>query len=297
MRLFSSILCAVDFSAHSRHALKAAAQLAARQHASLTAVTVVDPLLIPAAAAGYDIDEATADARQDLVAFVADTLTQRPLTAEGVRIEVSVGRPVREILRTAETVSADLLAVGTHGLGGTKKLFFGSTTERVLHDAGTAVLAVPLPQAPVLPEPLDHVHTVVMPIALDRDSTWLAAQAAQLAASLQAQLLLVHVVEPPQLPPWWRKQAPLDQSARLATAQRGLATLARVASRQTPVQTDVAFGEPPIEIARIAGERDAGMIVVGFGLPRSLRHRPGTTAYRIVRSSPVPVLALAEHGD
>ena len=43
----------------------------------------------------------------------------------------------------AREQSSDLIVVSTHGLTGMRKLFFGSTTERVLRETTTPVLVTP----------------------------------------------------------------------------------------------------------------------------------------------------------
>src|SRR5689334_12263429 len=54
--LFRSILCGVDFSAHSRHALQAAAAIAKRFRGQVTALSVDELLLVAAAADVYGTD-------------------------------------------------------------------------------------------------------------------------------------------------------------------------------------------------------------------------------------------------
>ena len=49
-RLFRTILCPVDFSEHSRHALRYAALLATRNRGRLVAIFIEDPMLAAAAA-------------------------------------------------------------------------------------------------------------------------------------------------------------------------------------------------------------------------------------------------------
>ena len=49
-RLFRTILCPIDFSEHSRHALRYAALLAARYRSRLVAIFIEDPMLAAAAA-------------------------------------------------------------------------------------------------------------------------------------------------------------------------------------------------------------------------------------------------------
>jgi nucleotide-binding universal stress UspA family protein len=63
------------------------------------------------------------------------------------------GDAVREILRVAGEVKADLIVMGTHGRGGLSRLLMGSTAEGVMRKAPCPVLTVkaPIPAEP--PEP------------------------------------------------------------------------------------------------------------------------------------------------
>lgn len=48
--------------------------------------------------------------------------------------EVTVGKPAKQILHVALEEGADLIVMSTQGLTGARRLFFGSTTERVLRE-------------------------------------------------------------------------------------------------------------------------------------------------------------------
>lgn len=60
----------------------------------------------------------------------------------GVEIRVVEGYPPEEIVRAALETGADLVAMGTHGRSGLKRLLLGSTAERVLPAAPCPVLTV-----------------------------------------------------------------------------------------------------------------------------------------------------------
>jgi hypothetical protein len=62
-----------------------------------------------------------------------------------------VGSPAQHIAEVAEDAGADLIAVGTRGLGVFAGMLLGSVTQRLLHVAPCAVLAVPPPSRPALP--------------------------------------------------------------------------------------------------------------------------------------------------
>ena len=138
---FRSILCAIDFSKPSAAALRYAAALARVRKARLSVAFAADPLLCAAAVAAYDTRGLSATAAKDLEQFARKTLG--PRAASAVRVLVGIGKPPQTVLAIAGRIRADLIVVGTHGLTGVRKFFFGSTTEGILQRSTLPVLVVP----------------------------------------------------------------------------------------------------------------------------------------------------------
>jgi nucleotide-binding universal stress UspA family protein len=70
--------------------------------------------------------------------------TGETLKSKGVNVELVVrsGNAAEEILKTAEEVKADLIAMSTHGRSGLRRLAFGSITDKVLRASKIPVLLV-----------------------------------------------------------------------------------------------------------------------------------------------------------
>jgi len=66
------------------------------------------------------------------------------LKAKGVIVEtrVEVGNAAEEIIRAADEINVDLIAMSTHGRHGISRWAFGSVTDRVLHGGHKPVLVV-----------------------------------------------------------------------------------------------------------------------------------------------------------
>ena len=66
------------------------------------------------------------------------------VTCKGVTVNsiVRSGNAAEEILKAAEELQAELIAMSTHGRSGLRRLAFGSITDKVLHGAGVPVLMV-----------------------------------------------------------------------------------------------------------------------------------------------------------
>jgi nucleotide-binding universal stress UspA family protein len=74
---------------------------------------------------------------------VAESL-KRPNVS--VRNIVVIGNAADEILKAAEDIKADLIAMSTHGRSGLRRLAFGSVTDKVLHATKVPVLMVRAPE-------------------------------------------------------------------------------------------------------------------------------------------------------
>lgn len=291
-----SVLCPVDFSDNARHALVVAIGLAGRSNARLTVVAVNEPLLVEAAAVAYDTNYLEQATLSELRAIVKSVIPVHAPWAREPKMVVTAGDASREILRHASLDEADVIVMGTHGLGGYRKLFFGSTTERVLSKTRTPVLALPLLERELVrlgpAAPAFDLKCIVAPVDFGESSLHDARFAAGLARSFDVPLLVVHVVAATHAAPVWKDHLEAHDRVRLATARQHLEELAgKLEAGQ--IETLVTTGRPAEEIAVVAAERGAGLIVMGLrGAGGLLEPAPGSIAYRVLTLLAAPVLAL-----
>lgn len=145
MLSFKKILCPSDFSAPSRTALAAAAEIAAHYQAELYVVHVVPvvPLLPPDPNFLLAVPEYEralhADAERQLQTLRAE------LTAKGLVVHTIVGHgnAGNEIVRLAKAEAVDLIVIATHGTTGWQHAMFGSVAEKVVRLAQRPVLTIP----------------------------------------------------------------------------------------------------------------------------------------------------------
>jgi nucleotide-binding universal stress UspA family protein len=144
--VFKSILCPVDFSEHSERALRYAVELASLTGGTLTILTAEDPFLDAATSASGHAEALTRQTQDEVRQML------EKLAADGTHLEappaisIVTGQPGEAIVKHLAETGADVVVMGTQGMGAAKRLVFGSTTEHVLRESRVPVLAVPSPE-------------------------------------------------------------------------------------------------------------------------------------------------------
>jgi nucleotide-binding universal stress UspA family protein len=300
MAMIKQILCPIDFSETSRHALEQAAAIAGWYRARLHVLHVYEPVFAPIPGLPVPDDRVPEyelqRVRDEVAAF---------LQAMGGGIDadvvVGVGQPPTTIVDRAAALSVDLIVIGTNGASGLEHLLIGSVTEKVLRKAACPVLTVP-PRA----QATSHLPFTRVLCAVDFSDWSLAAvdYALSLAAESGAALDLLHVVEWPweEPPPPAFSELPPEQAAALLEFRRNLVASAtrRLESLVSKALTDrcavtvqIAHGKPYVETLRLAGDIAADLIVLGV----HGRHRLdlavfGSTTNQVVRQATCPVLTV-----
>jgi nucleotide-binding universal stress UspA family protein len=274
------VICGVDFSDEARRALRWAAFMADHLHQPLIAVHAVDPLLAATAQLHYGPDALMTTVLPDLQAFVTETVG----TAAHVRTIAGIGDAAGMLSGTAMAEGASLTVVATQGLGHAGRLWFGSTTTRLLRESTRPILAIP-PGAAV-----DDGHTLRISSVIVGTDFGAASGAAIEAGKMFGALLGVPVTALHAVP---MLAAPARWSAMVAEAIEVATRDARAqmeASVPADWLNDVRSGDPA-EVLVDAARGQHALIVVGLG-GTSPAHRPGTTAYRVLSNADGPVLAV-----
>jgi nucleotide-binding universal stress UspA family protein len=290
-----SILSTVDFSEQSRHALRWAGEFAARFQARLTVLSVVDPLLAEAARIRFGQDLAKAETAPALRQFFAATWPDGKAPAVQTAFTTPIGDPAAVILETAISEAVDLIVMGTQGLGGFRHWLLGSTTERLLRRTHVPVLAVPPGKESDVPSVHARFESGQILAATDFSDSSVAAvkYAVELARRFSGTLALTHVVEPLTVPPQWQPLVEESDETRVADGRDRLKALAEQYCGPQACEQIVSVGRPADVIGTIAQDRRARVIVMGLSSDQgAFAPRPGSIAYRVLSSTPVPVLVV-----
>jgi universal stress protein A len=138
------ILVPIDFSVHSKNALKYAVPMAGQFRAALHLVYVVEPTIYPADLGFGQVvlpgveEELRQKGAQELQALIEREIAGSVPATFAVR----TGNPHHEILAEAEEQHVDLIIVATHGHSGVEHMLFGSTADRIVHHAPCPVLTI-----------------------------------------------------------------------------------------------------------------------------------------------------------
>lgn len=288
-----SLLCPVDFSDASRAALFYAAAIADHFGARLTVLTVDDPFLAEVAATTGRLPSLGSESERELRKLVSETLPPASQGAKLIELRVEVGKPAAQILQAARDTGAELIVMGSRGRSGMRKMFFGSTTERVLRETTIPVLVTPPDHSrlPSLENATRRIHRILAPVDLTPGSPRQVRIAAGLASALSVPLILGHVIEPVFVPPRLRDVAPGSDAARREEVARRLAALARLAGSHD-VETLIVSGDAAEEIVKVAETRNAGVIVMGLHASELFGPRMGSVTYRVLCQTRALVLAL-----
>ena len=270
---FATILCPVDFSEISAHALRAASLLATCGNATLVAAYAnwfeAPPYFTEAqiGALEREVRESAQAAEESLADFVKSVLGER---AACVETRVVDGLPADGIRTAAERVHSDLIVMGTHGRGGLNRWMLGSVAERVLRES-------PIPVLTVRTEARWPIRRILCPVHDTPVSRRALSMAAGLSACLQAELTVLHVHE-----------ASGDKSLTSLCDWIPAEERARCSIRDL-----VRHGDAAEEIIKVAVEEPFDLLVIGAARRRFFEGMVlGTTTIRAVRHTPCPVLTV-----
>jgi nucleotide-binding universal stress UspA family protein len=281
------VLAAVDFSESSRSALSCAARLAQQYGAELHILHVPHPLLSGASDVhGASINGHTRGAMIDFA------LSAPPASMCTPQHHVVPGDAPSVIRDVAHRESCDVVVVGVHGLSGDDPFPYGTTTEALLRDADLPLLVVADEWDPVQARSKGLAGTGPVIAALDFTCPSIAAATAgaDLAASLQTGLLLVHVVTPLQAPAPCRDEVEAIVQRQVVEASARMAQIEPAFRARVPVECRVEVGAVAPTLADFARTMPTAILVLGRARHSREYGPPGTIASRVLARGRLPLL-------
>jgi nucleotide-binding universal stress UspA family protein len=291
------ILVTTDFSDVSRQTFPLATEFARQFGAALTLVYVF-PTALPAELSHIGIvfeQQRLAGEARERLARLRELELPASLPVETIVLE---GGPASEIARFAKDADAGLIITATHGHTGLNRLWLGSTAERLVRHAPCPVLVIRERLVPVrFPgEGACRFQRILVPTDFSDAGKQAARYAAAFAQLCAGEITLVHVIEPPPYPEVGYAHIPSKEAGLKRAASEKLEAQCKEFARagvksSSALRTGNAFHE----IAEHAREQSTDLIVIATHGRGFIAHALlGSTAERVVRHAPCPVLVVRE---
>lgn len=288
--MFKTILVGVDGSEGSLLAARTAALLAKPENASVLLVTVFDPANYSPSYYGaweltgevQNIDEIAGEAYDDVELRTRPILENAGIRYESIRER---GHPADRIVKASRDVDADLVVVGSRGLGGWKRLVLGSVSTGVLHHASCPVMV-----ARGQPAAFQRIL-----LATDgSESAVRATKAAiHLSKTFKASLAVLNVCN---------SLRPVEEAATESVGSRAQRRILEFVAQSTETllhELDLSpsirqeEGEPSEVITRIAADEGFDLIVLGSrGMGGFASLLLGSVSDQVSRHAHCPVLVV-----
>lgn len=151
--MIKKILVALDGSKPADKALDFALDLGEKYSANIVLLSVVPLVIVPLGTyptAGVSpippvaMDIYSKELRVSHEKVLSEALKKAKKIKPNLKVSTKLveGRPSDKIIETAKEENFDIVVVGSRGLGGIKKLFLGSISDRVANEAACPVLIV-----------------------------------------------------------------------------------------------------------------------------------------------------------
>ena len=272
-----NILCPIDFTTFSHHALRRAAEMARAYGSAVTGIYVAEahlPVGAEAARTDWTNDELARMQAQVLKAL-------QEVGAPSPRAVAVAGTAALEIVKLATSLPADLIVMPAHGRTGCAEGACGSVTHHILCHAPAPVLVIP--DAPDSEGEASNgaFHRILCGVNFSPASLKALRYAGDLAGVNSANLLVAHVRRTDEASPAtaddsdvWRRRL---HEATHSDMRPGL-----------HVDDRLKVGDPAAELLHLANDERCDLIVIGG-------HRgnpPACVMNEIVMRSHCPVLTL-----
>ncbi len=288
MAVIENILFPVSFSPSCAAMAAYVKRAAALYSAKVSLVHVVDPASYSGlelyTRSPFEVEEEHLEiGRQKLDSFLASEFP----ASEYPRI-LDSGDPAAQIAQVARDGKFDLIIMPTHA-GFFRQMLLGSTTAKVLNDAGCPVLTSKHAQT-IAPRPLKHREWLCA-IGLGSNSQRVLRFAMNAAAAVQARLRIIHAVQAGDKGVHVQMDlAEQLQSAEASQAGQRIAELQQSVGLDVPVR--IAAGSIKEALLEAARESDADVLIIGRNPHPGSSGRLRDLTYAVVRDSPFPVVSV-----
>lgn len=301
MLSLDQVLCPIDFSETSQHALDTATRLSQRLNLPLKLVHVVMPA--PYFAADPEVALALLpnamlpnDTERAKVARVEIDALAKTLTGNGLNVstEILMGMPGEVLGRYLASRPGTLTVIGTHGRSAVPRYILGSVAVEIVRQAAGPVMTVREKHAD---QPIQHVG-----VAVDFSASCAPAIefGARLARACGADLHLINIIAPMELLATTEAMVPVQfEAANRVLHESADAELKEMKARLTglTVHSKVVEAQSYYRaLSEQAQQLNLGVLVMGthgrHGLQRLFL---GSVTERTLQVAPCPVVSIRQN--
>ncbi|MGV3623596.1 MAG: universal stress protein [Archangium sp.] len=214
-----------------------------------------------------------------------ELLARYPGLGDSIELAPTIGRASDRLVASAAAHESDVVIIGSHRRSAIERLWFGSVSRHVLHDAPCSVLCVPRSADD------SRVDVTAASALVAVDASWIARRVVENACALLPPSFTVHllrVVAPAQ------RLTMFDERDVFAHTHPGVEEQLRQLVPASRRNVEVAVAESrdaPLAILQAAERFGAGVIILGL---RS--SALGETARDVVAAARVPTLLVPGTG-
>jgi nucleotide-binding universal stress UspA family protein len=299
-----NIVVPIDFSKMSVQAIETARRLARRfdasihlahvRHSNYVDFVVPAPPIVPFSFASY---EQVAD--QSVLKDLATVAHESGVSSAACHV-LTGAPPFDEVCRLAQSVSADLIVMPTHGRTGLKHVFLGSTAERIVQHSPCPVLVTRGNDRQSDNGTQFRFKTILVPVDFSNCSRDGLRYAIGFANEFGARIILLHAT---YLGYIYSSEGtvlydiPGLQKAARKKAEHQMQKLVRAAKfGSVKFETVFTEGSPALDICAFAKDHDVDLIVTAtHGLTGFKHVLIGSIAEQVVRHAPCSVLVVPSH--
>lgn len=195
-----------------------------------------------------------------------------------------------QILDFADSVSADLIVMGSHGLRGIDRLMLGSMTEGVLRRAKCPVLVARKPThdgaSAAIYEKSVHLKKILVCMDFSGHANRALSIALSIAEAYGADLTLLHVLDNPP-------RSTDIEAATFEATEKMRQSIPADGCGSCKLKSVVRVGKPHQQIVQFALETRMDLVILGVRGHGSLDSALfGSTAYRVIQLGSCSVLAV-----
>lgn len=244
-------------------------------------------------------------ARAEAHAYLAGVAARLQAEEVDAQIELVQGRAAEQIDLFARRQAADLVVLATHGDSGVQAWTLGATTQKVIAAAPTSMLIVPAVERHDSSPLQVHLRRMLLPLDCSQRAECILPAATALARRHDAELVLAHVVEEPEMP---RRMGPSQEDIDLAqrlvdrnrrAAQRYLRDVqSRLAGVSERVETRLFVAPRRAQTLHDLAQRENIDLVIlsAHGSTGDVHHRYGALAAEFLQAGYGPVIILQDLG-